>query len=57
MRITCKEAAIGSFKSFFKFYQEVLAMVLCDDLKGWDGEGRKVSEGGDICMSMTGLHR
>ena len=57
MRITCKEAAIGSFKSFFKFYQEVLAMVLCDDINGWDGEGRKVSEGGDICMSITGLHR
>jgi len=57
VRITCKEAGIGSFKSIFKFYQETLAMVLCDDLEGWDGEGGKVPEGGDICISMTDMHR
>ena len=22
--------------------------MLCDDLDGWDGEGREVQEGGDI---------
>ena len=31
-------------------------MVLCDDLEGWDGEGGKVPEGGDICISMTDTH-
>ena len=25
--------------------------MLCDDLKGWDGEGgRKAQEGGNICI-------
>ena len=32
-----------------------LELVLCDNLAGWDGEGggRKVQEGGDICISMA----
>ena len=32
-----------------------LKLVLCDNLAGWDGEGggRKVQEGGDICISMA----
>ena len=30
--------------------------MLCDSLEGWDGEGggRKVYEGGDICISEAG---
>ena len=32
-----------------------LNLVLCDNLEGWDevGEGREVSEGGDICIPMA----
>ena len=32
--------------------------MLCDDLEGWDGvveDGRKVQEGGDICISAADL--
>ena len=29
--------------------------MLCDNLEGWDevGDGREVSEGGDICIPMA----
>ena len=27
--------------------------MLCDDLEGWDGAGREVQEGGDICILMA----
>ena len=32
-----------------------LNLVLCDNLEGWDevGDGREVSEGGDICIPMA----
>ena len=33
-----------------------LCLVLCDDLKGWDGgvkSGREAQEGGDICIHKT----
>ena len=30
--------------------------MLCDDLKGWDGEGgRKAQEGGNICIHTASL--
>ena len=27
--------------------------MLCDDLDGWDGRGREVQEGGDICIHIA----
>ena len=32
--------------------------MLCDNLEGWDGVGggRKVQEGGDMCILMTDSH-
>ena len=27
--------------------------MLCDDLDGWDGVGREVQKGGDICMHIA----
>ena len=27
--------------------------MLCDDLKGWDGEGRESREGRDVCRIMA----
>ena len=27
--------------------------MLCGDLDGWDGEGREVQEGGDICIHIA----
>ena len=32
-----------------------LRSVLCDDLEGWDGGGREVQEGGNVCVHMTNL--
>ena len=32
------------------------SLVLCDDLEGWDGEGRAIQEGGDICTVTADLH-
>ena len=29
-------------------------LVICDDLDGWDGGGREVQEGGDICIQIAG---
>ena len=26
--------------------------MLCGDLEGWDGGGREVQEGGDICIRI-----
>ena len=33
-----------------------LSSVLCGDLEGWDGGGREVQEGGDICILIADLH-
>lgn len=29
--------------------------MLCDDLDGWDGEGKEVQEGEDICIHKADL--